>query len=218
MFVKTLPYLAGLTLLVVGVALLLDRCTGLGEGDGSVEAGVARPVDALLSQRLAIAYGALRDAEGARRLPEAHRYARVAIDAIAGPAGRHGRAEAPPDGILAPDTERLDGDAGLALRAHDAAPESSPLRAAIDGTVTGSVAAWRSPRSRYDAIDRAVAEYRAGHDSVSELPGESERALAWALLVLETENINDAHTIAGHGARAARRSLDAVRIARASGQ
>jgi hypothetical protein len=92
------------------------------------------------------------------------------------------------------------------------------LREAIDQTVVGSVAGWRTPTNQYDAIDRAVATYGPENDTISSLPGESTRALAWALLTLKTDDVNAAHDIARRGADAAREALDAVRSARAAEQ
>jgi len=142
----------------------------------------------------------------------------VAIDAIAGPVGRHGRTNAPPTGVLPQDEEQLRSEPGLALRAYDAAPADSPMRAAVAERVVGDLTGWRSPSARYDAIDRAVAGYRPEDDSLDALPGEIEQALAWALLALEADGVSDAHERADRGARAARRALDAVRIARAAAQ
>ena len=215
---KLVAFVTALTLLTIGIGVIIAECTPFGTGGSRTAAEESRPPDALLSQRLAIAYAALRDAEGARRLPEVHRYAQVAIDAIVGPTGRHGRTGAPPAGVLPEDSERIETEPGLALRAYDAATENSPLRAAVDSSVTSSVTAWRAPRSRYDAIDRAVADYRPDRDTISELPGEAERALAWALLTLKADDVNDAHALAHRAAGAARAALDAVRVARASGQ
>lgn len=213
---KIVAFVTVLTALVVVLGTALYRVGGADGGQPAAIVESDEPADAQLSQRLAIAYGALRSAEGTRRLPEVHRYASVAIDAIAGPEGRHGREIAPPGGVLPEDAAQIRSEPGLALRAYDAAPEQSPLRAAIDGTVIGSVSGWRTPSDRYDAIDRAVAEYRPDNDTVSGLPGESERALAWALLVLKTDNVTDAHAIAGRAAESAGRALDAVRTARAA--
>ena len=215
--VKIVAFFGALTLLIVGLGTLLYRSSGPADEEARV-AAENRPADALLSERLAIAYGALRDAAGTRRLPEAHRYARVAIDAIVGPTGRHGGAGAPPGGILPEDADRITREPGLALRAYDAAPSQSLLRAALDERVAGGIDGWRTPRTRYDAIDWAVAEYSGEQDTVSALPGASERALAWALLTLQAQDVREAHTLAGNGARAARQALDAVRVARAAGQ
>ncbi|MGE0543774.1 MAG: hypothetical protein AB7R89_26720 [Dehalococcoidia bacterium] len=205
-----------LTLFVVALGGVIYRAAGADTSDAVTVEQDDRPADAQLSQRLAIAYGALRDAAGTRRLPEVHRYAAVAIDAIAGPAGRHGRDTAPAGGILPEDATQIGTTPGLALRAYDAAPSQSPLRAAIDQRVIGGVAGWRTPAEQYDAIDRAVAAYGPENDTISDLPGESTRALAWALLTLRTDDVNTAHDIAGRGADAAREALDAVRIARAA--
>jgi hypothetical protein len=140
----------------------------------------------------------------------------VAIDAISGPVGRHGRPTAPPTGILPADGEPTVAEPGLALRAHDAAPADSALRAAVAGRVVGDVDGWRSPRGRYDAIDRAVGVYGPDNDTVSALPGGMDQALAWALLALRADDVNEAHDLAERGADAAGRALNAVRIARAA--
>jgi hypothetical protein len=214
--VKNVAFVGALVAFVVVLGLVIARVAGL-DADAKDKADTTEQTpDAALSQRLAIAYGALRDAEGARRLPEAHRYATAAIDAIAGPAGRHARPNTPPGGILPEDAEQISTEPGLALRAYDAAPAGSPLRAAVAERITGDVDAWRTPRDRYDAIDRAVADYRPDNDTVGTLPGDAARALAWALLTLKTENINDAHELAGRAAASIRQSLDAVRTARAT--
>lgn len=178
--------------------------------------GDAVSLDEQLVQRLAIAYGALRDGEGARTLEDARRYARVAIDAIAGPQGRHGAAYAPPGGVLPADGDGVTDEPGLALRVYDAAPAGSPLRAAVNDTVMGDVAAWRTPRDRYDAIDRAVADRARAAEAIAALNGESERALAWALSTLKTDNVVEARTLAGRGAQHAKKALDAVRLARSA--
>jgi hypothetical protein len=216
--VKIVAFLVALTGLVIVLGAALYRIGGPDGGQPNTAVYNDGPADAQLSQRLAIAYGALRDAAGTRRLAEVHRYAAVAVDAIAGPAGRHGRDTAPPSGILPEDATEIQSEPGLALRAHDAAPEGSPLRPAIDEVVIGSVVDWRSPSEQYDAIDRAVAEYSPGNDTVSALRGESEQALAWALLTLKADDVSEAHALARRAADAARRSLDAVRAARAAGQ
>lgn len=217
-FVKSIAFIGILTLFVVVVGSAVYRIGGDNDPATSVARQDKSPPDAQLSQRLAIAYGALRDAAGTRRLLEVHRYAAVAVDAIAGPTGRHGRDSAPAGGILPEDAAQVGSEPGLALRAHDTAPEQSPLRAAIDQTVTGGVAGWRTPADQYDAIDRAVAEYGPENDTISALPGESSRALAWALLTLKTDDVNAAHDIAERGADAAREALDIVRSARAAEQ
>jgi hypothetical protein len=119
-------------------------------------------------------------------------------------------------GILPEDAAHIESEPGLALRAYDAAPSQSPLRAAIDQTVVGSVTGWRAPADQYDAIDQAVATYVPENDTISALPGESTRALAWALLTLQADDVNAAHDIANRGADAARAARDAVRTARAA--
>ena len=192
-------------------------CTTWNTGEAVKRYDAAEPDEALV-QRLAIAYGALRDVEGARTIDAAHRYARVAIDAIAGPRGRHGALYAYPGGILPEDGDVITDEPGLALRVYDAAPPDSPLRAAVNNTVAGDVAAWRTPRVRYDAIDQAVAGYSPDRDTIAALNGDAERALAWALLTLKTENVVEARARAGHGARHVKEALDAVRVARASRQ
>jgi hypothetical protein len=216
--VKSIALVGVLTLVVVALGGVIYRAVGTNTSGAVTVAQDDRPADAQLSQRLAIAYGALRDAAGTRRLPEVHRYAAVAVDAIAGPAGRHGRDTAPAGGILPEDAAQIAAEPGLALRAYDAAPAQSLLRAAIDQSVIGTVAGWRTPADQYDAIDRAVAGYGPENDTISALPGESTRALAWALLTLQTDDVNTAHDIAGRGADAAREALDAVRTARAAEQ
>ncbi len=213
---KFLAFIAGVTLLVLSIGVALRAYAGSDPAMTRAVADDGRPPDALLSQRLAIAYAALRNAEGARRLPEVHRYALVGIDAIVGPEGRHGRAAAPPGGVLPADGERIQVEPGLALRAYESLPPGSPLRTALEGAVIGDVAGWQDPRGRYDAIDRAVAAYRPDNDTVSVLPSETERALAWSLLTLRTEDVRDAHAVAGRAAHAARQALDAVRAARAA--
>jgi hypothetical protein len=216
--VKIIAFIAALTAFTMSLGIILYRHAGGGDDANALEQQDDRPPDAQLSQRLAIAYAALRDAAGTRRLPEAQHYAAVAVDAIAGPAGRHGRSVAPPGGIFPEDADQIESEPGLALRAYDSAPANSPIRTAVDQAVTGSVIAWRVPRERYDAIDRAVAEYGPDNDTVSALPGASERALAWALLAIDTDNIGDAHARAGRGAEAASQALNAIRIARSGGQ
>ena len=215
---KYVALIAVLVVLTLGLGAVLSRLGGLDGAGTEPQPRDDRPPDALLSERLAIAYAALRDAAGTRRLPEVHRYTQVAIDAIAGPVGRHGRANAPPTGVLPQDEEQVSAEPGLALRAYDAAPLDSPLRAAVAERVVGDLPGWRSPRARYDAIDRAVAGYGPEDDSLAVLPGEIERAFAWALLALRADDVGDAHERADRGARAARRALDAVRIARAAAQ
>jgi hypothetical protein len=193
---------------------LAAACTTPNAGETAARYDVAKPDEALV-QRLAIAYGALRDVEGARNTDAAYRYAHVAIDAIAGPRGRHGALYAYPGGILPEDGDTIIDEPGLALSVYDAAPADSPLRAAAT-TVAGDVMAWRTPRARYDAIDQAVAGYSPDRDTTAALSGEAERALAWALLTLKTEDIVEARARAGRGARHAKEALDAVRVARAS--
>src|SRR3712207_6707315 len=114
--VKIVAFVAALTALVVVLGAALYRVGGA-DGEGPAAAVESdQPPDAQLSQRLAIAYGALRSAEGTRRLQEVHRYAAVAIDAIAGPTGRHGRDTAPAGGILPEDAAQVRSEPGLALR------------------------------------------------------------------------------------------------------
>ena len=175
-----------------------------------------RGPDDLLVERLAIAYGALRGVEGARKPEAALRYAQTAVDAIVGPRGRHGAAHAPAGGVLPADAERVTDEPGLALRAYDAAPEASPIRTAVEEGVIGSAAAWRAPRTRYDAIDRAVADYFPDRDTTTALAGEVERALSWALLALKAETVVEARTRGEQGARHTRKALDAMRSARAA--
>jgi hypothetical protein len=216
--VKYVVFIAALVAITLGLGAVLAGIGGLDGGRTEPPPPDERPPDALLSERLAIAYAALRDAAGTRRLAEVHRYTQVAVDAIAGPAGRHGRRLAPPTGVLPEDREQISAEPGLALRAHDAAPEESPLRATVAQQVVGDAAGWRFPRARYDAIDRAVADYGPRDDAIAALSGAVEQALAWALLALRADDVNDAHDRADRGARAARRALDAVRIARAAAE
>jgi hypothetical protein len=171
--------------------------------------------DQQLVERLAVAYGALRDAEGAQSGDVMLRNAQAAVDALAGPQGRHGEPYAPLGAVLPEDNSQVVSEPGLALRVYDAAAEGSPLRAAIDGRVLSSVAGWRTPDKRYEAIDRAVAEWTPEHDSVSPLGGEVDQALAWALLVPKTERLVQGRAHAERGAAHAKTALDTVRRARA---
>jgi hypothetical protein len=214
--VKYVAFVVILLVFTLGFGAVLSRWGGLDSGNAEPAGRDDRPPDAQLSERLAIAYAALRDAAGTRRLPEVRRYTQVAVDAIAGPVGRHGRPMAPPTGILPADGGQTVAEPGLALRAHDVAAMDSPLRAAVAGRVLGEVDGWRSPRERYDTIDRAVADYQDDNGTVSALTGEIEQALAWALLALKADDVNDAHDLAERGADAAKQALDAVRVARAA--
>jgi hypothetical protein len=213
--VKRIAYVLALPAASLVLAAAVSACTVSGDGNAAARNAASEP-DAALVQRLAIAYGALRDVEGARRIDAAHRYARVAVDAIAGPRGRHGAHYAYPGGILPEDGDAIVEEPGLALRAYDVAPPGSPLRSAVENAVTGDVVAWRAPGERYDAIDQAVRDYRPERDTIAALNGNAERALAWALLTLETENVVEARARARHGAQYVKRALDAVRSARAA--
>ena len=173
------------------------------------------PPDELLVERLAVAYGALRDVSATQNGRAMVRYAQAAVDAIAGPRGRHGQAYAPPGGILPGDDSRVTDEPGLVLRAYDLAPVDSPLRAALDGQVVSSVTAWATPATQYDAIDGAVAAWTPAHDAVSVLDGAMEQALAWALLVPKTERLADGRAHGERGAKHVKVALDAVRRARA---
>lgn len=200
-------------------ALLLFGLLVAGGCRAGAEAGsradnVATP-DALLVERLAIAYGALRQAGGARRIDGTHRNAQAAIDALVGPSGRHGKPYAPPGGILP--GEGTGADPGLALRAYDAAPAADRLRPILEGQLTTAIDGWRTPAGRYDAIDLAVAEVRAGRAAEPALSGDADRALAWALLSLESTEPLQARQRAERGASALHATLDAIRRARAGG-
>ena len=212
---KLVAYLLTRVAALLALSVVAVGCSGADGRETRAAAQETRAPDELLVERLAIAYSGLRDVQGARKREAAQRYARVAVDALAGPRGRHGAAYAPGAGVLPEDADRIVDEPGLALRAYDTAPATSPVRAAIDQHVLGSAAAWRTPRMRYDAIDRAVAAYTPERDTVRELEGEAEQALAWALLALKTEDLVEARARADRGAEHAKQARDAVRAARA---
>ena len=211
---KRVAYLRRRALLLAAFGLAATACARRSPRE-QPSAAETRPPDELLVERLAIAYGALRDVSGARKPEHAHRYAQVAVDAIAGPRGRHGMAYAPAGGVLPEDSTRIVDEPGIALRAYEAAAEQSPIRAAVGRVVLGDVAAWRTPSARYDIVDQAVAAHTPRGTAIESLEGEAPRALVWALLALQTADIVEARRHGEQGARHARRALDAVRSARA---
>lgn len=198
------------------LTLVATGCTLPSHGDPTAKEQ-ALPADAQLVDRLAIAYGALRDAEAARTLKDLAQHSGAAVDALVGPGGRHGAMYAHPGSVLPADGATVGDTPGLALAVYADAPPESALRPAIDGVVLRSVAEWRaSPSALYDLIDGAVAAYPADPERTNALRGESEQALAWALLAPKTDDIVEARKRAIEGSRHAKAALDAVRRARAA--
>lgn len=191
---------------------LVSACRGTAPNADVTDTG---STDERMVNRLAVAYAALRDVQAARRLEQTRRYAQTAIDALVGPAGRHGMDYAPPGGLLPPDGPTLGTDEGLVLTGWRESPEPSPLRAVIDQRVLGGVDGWRTPAARYDAIDAAVAAYAGRPETIAALPGQLDQALAWALLCLKAENPTAARPLAVEGAKQAQAALNGVREARA---
>lgn len=210
--VKRVAYWLMPAVLAIGV-VLTGGCRP--DAGPASSAGADGPPDALLVERLAIAYGALRQAGGARRIDESHRNAQAAIDALVGPGGRHGKRYAPAGSVLPGEGENA--ELGLALRAYDSALEGGLLRPAIDGQVTAAIDDWRTPAARYDAIDAAVAQVQAGRAAAPALSGAVDSALAWALLSLQSTDAVEARVRAERGAGHLHTALDAVRRARIAG-
>jgi hypothetical protein len=212
--VKRISYFAAFGVAVV-LLVLVSGCRNRGNPLAGTDRD-PRPPDELLLERLGIAYGAMRDAEGAHKAEDVQRYTQVSVDAIAGPRGRHGNTSALPRGILPQDGAAVTDEPGLAMRAYEAAPQGSPLRAAITDGVIGDLTTWQTPSDRYDAIDRAVAAYPQDPNAPNALLSPSERALAWALVSLNEPDPAVARLLAGKGVPQIKQALDAVRRARSA--
>jgi hypothetical protein len=169
----------------------------------------------LLLDRLAGAVSALRSIQVIKP-GDRQRYARIALDSLVGRSGRHGRPEALPGSVLPADGATPGEDRGLALRVYDAAPTGSPVRTAVETTILGDFAAWQAPRDRYDAVDRAVAAYRRGDESLPGLISEVERGLALTLLTHDADSAVEKRALAARAAAHLAVAQDALRLARVS--
>lgn len=106
-------------------------------------------------------------------------------------------ADGPPDGAVA----------ALVARSGAAAAD-------LDETALGGLVTWSSPRTRYDEWRAVLAEWRPDRNTMPRLPSHLLRALGWATLVSQSQDVASARDLAGtHGVIHTRLVLDAARAA-----
>lgn len=164
-----------------------------------------------LVERLEGAERAMQMVSDASEIETALCGARLTLEVLAGPRGRHANGTVLFPGVLPGDTPVLV-DPGLALTAHDTASDER-IREAMAQGILGDIGRWRQPSQRWDEIDRAVAGWTPGDNPLLTLDGRVMRLIALARLTPNAPSVEVANQLGRRGAQDASASLQAAREA-----
>lgn len=224
------PSLSGRATVLIGLMVLLAAVHGppsvdalaprapasrqLTSGESAMQEE-AREALQLLVERLTVADDLMQQLREAASPSDSHVLARMILDQITGPSGRHAEASALSPGVLPADLEEATTDVGLGLTIFDATT-SDQVRREISETILGDVAAWRRPADRWNEIDAVLAEWRPERNTMPRLDGHLMRVVGWCVLTLRSDSAKDARGYASHGRLHTGLSLEAARRALAS--
>ncbi len=178
---------------LVVLAVIAGACTA----PAAVPADQASvPAVDLLTERIDVVAAHIAEWAEASTLAEAHAAAEAAANHVVGPGGP-GFGDRDGDGLLrGPSDEGIlpgaDGrPPGFALAAADAGgPEC------IDRDILGGP--WTDPAGRWAELERVVAEWSPERNTMPQLASHAQRIVGWALLTLASDDLDQAHTFAGH--------------------
>jgi len=134
--------------------------------------------------------------------------AKVTLDVLVGPSGRHTSSTAFSPGMLPADRPQLT-DPGIALAIYDTS-RNDRVKSEISKGPLGDPGKWREPQKRWDELDAAVAR---GNSGVSALDSSLLRLVGWALLVQKASDVGAANAIGASGVTDAQAGVDATRAA-----
>lgn len=166
----------------------------------------------VLMDRLTAVQSAMQTIRDASDLAAVRCGSQATLDLLLGSRGRNRSPSVLFPGVLPADTPALL-DPGLALTAHETSADPR-VRQAMAGVLLGDVGGWlQGPSQRWDEIDRAVASWTPGNDTVSSLDGVGMRLIGWARLALQAPTMGAASQIGSLGLRDAAAGLEATRDA-----
>jgi hypothetical protein len=159
-----------------------------------------------LVNRFAAANRAMEAAAGAGSLATATCAAENVLFLLAGRSGRNAPPDALTPGILPADRDTLT-DPGVAMSAMMIMPDP-PAAEAIGNGILGDSGRWNTPSAGWSEIDAAVAS-----GTVAQIDSQTMQAIAWALLVQRSANLDEARAHARAGLPATTTALQAARQA-----
>lgn len=215
------PSPALLRAVIVG-AMLLAGCAGATSEDASQRADVPTseasspaaagdPIERL-SERVEVVAGHVADWSEAADLAAARSAAEAAANIIAGPEGP-GSGDRDGDGET-----RGPSDAGI-LPGADGTPEGFALEAVAAGApecVTADVlgGSWDDPSAKWGELDDVLSRWTESNNTMPELASHAQRVIGWARLTMDTDDVAEARTFAGHAGIHVRVMRDALATCR----
>jgi hypothetical protein len=164
-----------------------------------------------LIERLERVEAGLQYMAGAPDAGAARREARVVLDQLVGPGGRHTSPTAAGPGVL-PAAQPALTDPGIALTIFGTSQDTR-VSNALSGVILGDVERWQQPTDRWTEIDAAVAAWTPTNNSMQSLDGRVMRMIGWSLLALQTQDTGCAHEFGANGVIDAAVALQAAREA-----